>query len=348
MAIEILDFDTCIGQAKSAGHVHALLGNGFSRACRDDIFAYGALFDRADFSKLSPNCRHAFDALQTTDFEVVIRALNSAATLLETYDPNLTSLAQSFRADAKGLREVLVAAIAGSHPDWPGDIPADKFAACRRFLSNFERVYTLNYDLLMYWAYMQEELQPTLECDDGFRQPDSGIEHYVTWEVENSYDQKIYYLHGALHLFDSGPELQKYTWRKTGIRLKDQIRAALENSKYPLFVSEGTSAEKLERIKHSGYLHRALASMPKVSGSIFVYGLSFAQNDDHVLRMIEVGKISRLYVGLYGEVNSESNKKIIARTQKIIDARRARGTGRRRTIELEVKFFDAQSANVWG
>ena len=39
---------------------HLLLGNGFGRACRDDIFAYGALFDRADFRKCSAKAQQAF------------------------------------------------------------------------------------------------------------------------------------------------------------------------------------------------------------------------------------------------------------------------------------------------
>jgi hypothetical protein len=348
MPVTLRDFGDCITEAASVGHVHALLGNGFSRACRDDIFAYGALFDRADFSALSPHCREAFDALNTTDFEVVIRALKAAASIIETYDVSLGALAATLRADAEGLREVLVAAIAGSHPDWPGEISPDRFAACKRFLSHFERIYTLNYDLLLYWAFMQEEVEPALRCDDGFRQPGSGPEEYVTWEVENSYDQKIYYVHGALHLFDAGSELQKYTWKNTGVRLKDQVRAALANSKYPLFVSEGTSEGKLERIKHSGYLHRGLASMPKVMGSMFVYGLSFAPNDEHVLRMIEIGKISRLYIGIYGDPGDPHNQGIIARAQRLVEARRIRNVGRRRAQDLEAHFFSAASAKVWG
>lgn len=342
------DFSSCISEARATGHIHALLGNGFSRACRDDIFAYGALFDRATFSRLSPNCRAVFDSLNTTDFEVVIRALKSAAFVLETYDAEQTALTELLRADADGLREVLVAAIADSHPDWPGEIAPEKFAACKQFLSNFERIYTLNYDLLLYWAFMQEELFPALDCDDGFRRPESGQEEYVTWEVENSYNQKIYYLHGALHLFDSGPELQKFTWKNTGIRLKDQVRAALANSKYPLFVSEGTSREKLERIKHSGYLHRGLVSMPKVSGSMFVYGLSFASNDDHVLHMLEIGKISHLYVGIYGDPSTPHSQQIIARSNRLVEARRTRFAGRRNTNNLEVHFYSAESANLWG
>lgn len=348
MLTTLRQFDECIAEAAHAGHVHALLGNGFSRACRDDIFAYGALFERADFSALSPHCRSVFDALHTTDFEAVIRALKAAASVVETYDTASAALGARLRQDADGLREVLVAAIAGSHPDWPGEIEPERFAACRRFLANFERVYTLNYDLLLYWTYMQEELEPAIRCDDGFRQPDGGPEEYVTWEVGNSYDQKIYYIHGALHLFDAGAELQKFTWKNTGVRLKDQVRAALENSKYPLFVAEGTSEEKLERIKHSGFLHRGLASMPSVTGSIFAYGLSFAPNDDHVLRMVEMGRVARLYVGIFGDPDASHNQAIIERARRMGEVRHARVAGKRGARELDVHFFNAASAQVWG
>jgi hypothetical protein len=347
MPVEILNFQDAVARARQAGHVHALLGNGFSRACRDDIFSYGALYDRADFSELSPYCKAAFPALGTTDFEAVIKALKSSAILLETYEPEAADLAALMNSDAERLREVLVRAIAGSHPAWPGEISAESYAACRRFLSNFERVYTLNYDLLLYWAYMQDEIEPELQCDDGFRHPDEPQE-YVTWEVENSYEQKIYYLHGALHLFDAGHELQKYTWTNTRIRLIDQVRTALAASKYPLFVSEGSSAEKLERIKHSGYLHRGLASLPKISGSVFAYGLSFADNDDHILRMLEVGKITNLYVSIYGRQEEPHNELIIGRATRLAEARNARNQRKRRPTPLTVQFFDAQSAHVWG
>lgn len=347
MPIEILDFQLAMNQAKQAGHVHALLGNGFSRACRDDIFSYGALFDRADFSELSAYCKAAFRALGTTDFEAVIKALKNAALLLHEYEPEAADLAALMNSDAERLREVLVQAIAGSHPSWPGEISKNAYAACRRFLANFERVYTLNYDLLLYWAYMQDEIEPEIECDDGFRHPDEPQE-YVTWEVENTFDQKIYYIHGALHLFDAGHELQKYTWTNTGVRLIDQVRTALAASKYPLFVSEGDSEEKLARIKHSGYLHRGLASMPKVTGSIFAYGLSFAENDDHVLRMIEAGKVTNLYVSIYGAPDQAHNVLIIRRAIRLAEARDARNQGRRRPSPLAVHFFDAQSARVWG
>ena len=80
--MKLINFDEAVVQASDLGKVHTLLGNGFSRACRDDIFSYDALFDRADFKGLSHHIRDAFDALGTQDFEAVIRTLRHAASLL--------------------------------------------------------------------------------------------------------------------------------------------------------------------------------------------------------------------------------------------------------------------------
>jgi hypothetical protein len=133
----------------------------------------------------------------------------------------------------------------------------------------------------------------------------------VTWEPDNSYNQNVYYLHGALHLFDAGFELQKYTWVNTGMALIDQIRSALENNRFPVFVAEGTSDEKLTRIRHSDFLAKAYRSFLPIGGALFVYGHSLAENDDHILKCIARGKTTRLFVSLYGDPASQTNKGIV-------------------------------------
>jgi hypothetical protein len=149
--------------------------------------------------------------------------------------------------DADGLREVLVQAIASNHPSRPHDVTQDQYEHARAFLLNFHRIYTVNYDLLLYWTLMQEELLPAVRCDDGFRTPDAGPTDYVTWDIDGRHEQNVYYLHGALHIFDAGHELKKYTWKNTGVPLIDQIRAALSSNLFPLFVSEEKAATRLRR-----------------------------------------------------------------------------------------------------
>jgi len=77
--MKVLTFDSALKQAK--GKKHLLLGNGFSRAWRDDVFSYSSLFERADFKKLSKPARKAFDILETTNFETVMSALRTASKL---------------------------------------------------------------------------------------------------------------------------------------------------------------------------------------------------------------------------------------------------------------------------
>src|SRR5690606_24218707 len=136
-----------------------------------------------------------------------------------------------------------------------------------------------------------------------------------------SHEQNTWFLHGALHVFDSGIEVQKFTWKRTQIRLIEQVRNALSRDMFPLFVTEGTSAEKCEKIRHSDYLAKAYRSFEAIQHCLFVYGHSLAANDEHFLRCIERGKLSRVYVGIYGDPKSPDNKRIIRRALAMADAR---------------------------
>jgi len=300
----LLTFEEALRRAE--GNKHLLLGNGFSIALRPDIFAYSALFLRADFTRLSPTARQAFDALHTTDFEVVMRVLRQMALLVPLYRSSDPDFVHELVRDADGLREVLVEAISQNHPDGPFEITDDQYGACRRFLSNFDHKYTMNYDLLLYWALMHEEIEPRVECDDGFRTPEDRDADYVTWEVEKTDAQNVFYLHGALHIFDAESELKKYTWVRTGVRLIDQVRSALENNLYPHIVAEGTSREKLTKVMHSMYLSRGYRSFAKIGNNLFVYGHSLAENDQHWFDLIARGKVRRLFISLHGDPDSEA------------------------------------------
>lgn len=319
---------------------HILLGNGFSIACRPEIFAYGKLFEQADFSQISPTAKNAFTALRTQDFEKVIKALRDARAIVAAYGgPNIFT--EMLAADADGLRELLVQTIAATHPAWPGELKEDEYKTCRDFLANFDTTYTLNYDLLLYWVQMHTQEGEDPGSDDGFRKPEDDFDSaYVVWEPEQSHDQNTWFLHGALHIFDAGVEIHKYTWRNTGIRLIDQIREALNRDYFPLFVSEGTSAEKYKHIRHNDYLAKAYRSFSSIQGSLFIFGHSLAENDDHYLRCIQRGKISHLYVGIYGSPTSDGNKYIILRAQQLADGRRGR-------VQLKISFYDTATAKVW-
>lgn len=341
----VLTFAEAINTSARYSRRHLLLGNGFSIACRPDIFRYDKLFEQADFSALGDSAKSVFSVLRTTDFERVIKALRDSATIAGLYGVT-SAQADAMRSDADALKELLVQTIARSHPALPGEVRDEEYAACQHFLDNFNTTYTFNYDLLLYWTHMHRENRTDIRSDDGFRTSQGDIESgiasdYVVWESSQSHDQNMWFLHGALHVFDSGTEIQKYTWNRTGVRLIEQVREALSRDFFPLFVAEGSSKEKLERIRHSDYLAKAYRSFQEIQHCLFVYGHSLAANDEHYLRLIERGKVSHLFVGLYGDPASITNRQIVERAEAMRLAR-----GKRR--ELRVDVYDSESARVWG
>ena len=343
---DVLSFKKAMDSVRSSKKKHLLLGNGFSISLRPDIFSYGSLYENADFSA-APHVPALFDALGTKDFEIVIHYLQNAAKVVEVYRPKLKRLAARLRQDAEAIKDALVTAVAKRHPDRPYDVLPSQYTVCRKFLSNFDHIFTLNYDVLLYWTLMQTEVDDLeLLPDDGFRHPEDDPDlPYVSWQQSQS--ATIHYLHGALHLFDRGDEITKYTWSKTDKAIVDQIRAALDVDRFPLFVSEGTSASKKERILHNAYLHKALRSFESccnpAGNAIVIFGHSLASNDKHVLRCVAAGAAKSLLVGLYGDPGSDTNKEVIKNAHKIAASR----LKRRRKNPLEITFYDAASAKVW-
>lgn len=352
----LMTFADAIADSEQFSKRHLLLGNGFSIACRADIFHYGSLFGQADFSNV-PEVLAVFDALGTQDFEAAIRALENAAKILPAYVPHGDEAIATMLKHAAALKEILVQTIAGNHPHIPSDIPDDKFWACRRFLSHFLAgdkpgcVFTLNYDLLLYWTLMHDDMpfdDPIdLGINDGFgNDEDDPDADFVVWQGEtNAHSACVLFLHGALHLFDLGKELQKYTWVRKGVPLVDQAREALARDEYPLFVAEGTSAQKKTKIRHNAYLYQGFkqftANVQQGKHCMFIFGHSLAENDDHILKRIGKGRLKKLYVGIYGDPLDAVNQTIMQRAQALAGLRHEKWP-------LEVAFYDAASASVWG
>ena len=324
-----------------------MLGNGFSVAIRPDIFRYGSLFEKADFSDF-PEVKQTFDAIGSEDFEEAVQALERAALVLAAFTEDAPPISKRMCECAAKIKDVLVQTIAGQHPERPGDITDQQYDACINFLRNFRngtsdgRIFTLNYDILLYWTLMYGMDKKMISFDDGFRTDrDNADAGYVVWD-DSAHGQNVYYLHGALHLFDGGHELQKYTWGRTDIALIDQTRSAIANNLFPLFVAEGSSQKKLDKIYHHGYLSKGLRSLNSIKEPLFLYGVSLSQNDKHLINLVVKNtKIRKLFVSLFGSPESPGNK-------QTIKAALAASTRRGAKHPLEVHFYDSESAKVWG
>ena len=348
--VQIVSFDAALEQA--SGKKILLLGNGFSISLFPNIFTYGSLLDQADFSKLR-FAKRMFELARTNDFEEVIRNLDfaySAAKILagrRSKSAVFARIAGSIKRYRDGIREALVSTIAKSHPERPMAVSDDQARSCRAFLRNFDRTFSLNYDLLLYWVLMRDDID-----DEGIKKGDgfSSYGHddddpYVYWEPETSRDVNVQFLHGALHIYDAGSEIYKYTWSRTDRAIIDQIRSALDQDKFPLFVSEGSSEGKVTKIMHNSYLSKCYRSFVAECGprrkSLFVFGHSLAENDEHIFKKVAQGKIENFFVSIKDGVDCP--KKVERRTNRLVERRERFGGP-----PLNVRFFDADSARVWG
>lgn len=360
--MKLYTFDEAIKKADGYNK-HLLLGNGFSIACKPDIFTYQTLYEQADFSQIE-NAKAVFEELDTTDFEIVVNSLEQSASILNVYTPNEKKLREKLTFDANAIKHLLIDTVAKNHPKYPNAIPDEYFRNCRLFLANFldreknkkGSVYTLNYDLLLYWALMHREEREmfNLDIDDGFGRDFLGFEGSggeasfapdVTWQGETrTHYQTIHFLHGSLHLFDKGSELEKYTWIDSGVSLTDQATYSIEQGYYPLFVSEGNTDNKLDKIKHSAYLHKAyrsfIANTLQTKAAFFTYGFSFSENDEHIIKGFRNGKNQLLIVGIFGDLNSKENQRILKVVDSLNDLRSSK-------TKLEVIYYDVETAKVW-
>lgn len=307
------------------GSISVLLGNGFSRACRDNIFNYANLCESAKFGESEQTLRALFQNLDTYDFEAVARSLTTASTVVRAYCPE-SPLLDRFQQDLAKLKEALIDVISRTHPGRPDLISDNEYLSARIFFSRFDQVFTLNYDLLLYWARLRETPGQAWDTDDGFR--------YQLWTNEDE-KQNVHFLHGALHIMDLQTHIAKrrYAERRP---LIDQVREALEEGKFPLFVSEPSAEKKLQKIERNPYLKASYTTLGKITGSLVILGHSLDDNDGHIFEQIRKSAVSSVLVSIYGDENSDSNRRVKANATAFM-ARPGR----------DISFFDASTANPW-
>ncbi len=97
----------------------------------------------------------------------------------------------------------------------------------------------------------------------------------------------MFYLHGSLVVFNHGVmniKLLKNNGRKELINLvADEIR----NDNFPIFVTEGSGAQKLESINNNNYLTFCLNKLSTSNSPIIIFGNAMGDFDSHILEAIK-------------------------------------------------------------
>ena len=311
-----------------------LLGNGFSIGYSKS-FSYESLYDKAKDSGLSAGIQRIFERLGTNNFEGVLRLLDDSRWIAEVYG---LSRAQSLIDDAEALKRALVDAIANIHPDAPADITPGQRQGVEQFLSDYDSIFTTNYDLLLYWV--KQDIEPPFV--DGFGDAPTGSSLVFQGEMQSS--RAIHFLHGALHLYMDGADLRKHSSKRRGRKLTELIGEGLRQGRYPLFVAEGLAEKKRQQIGSNPYLSHCYDKLSRIECSLVCFGLAFGDSDQHIMdALVHNQRLRTLYVGLYSAFDSEEGHQVRGRIEGLRQAR----VDLYPSCPVEVHFYDSNSAPVW-
>lgn len=347
---EIVSFEDALRNAQQNtkekncnGPIRILLGNGFTRAYYDD-FSYTTLFEAIQNEKDNERIKQLFKHFGTSNFETVLRYLKDAQFVFDVYGVDKATIV----SDYERVRDALAQAIVKVHPEKTNTIPEKNKKACFAFLNNFHDVYTVNYDLLLYWVLLQED-DPKFG-DYFYRDDDTPSDYCEYFEDGSLTPRHVFFLHGALHLFVKRKVTIKKVWGNIA-PLIHQIKAEMEGNYYPLVVAEGESDAKLEQIKGNPYLHHVYSKFLKIEGQLFTFGFSFSEQDDHVIRAIVRNTALRhLWIGIRGDFRRKENKRFLqlANTMAMQRNQIVGDVNKKTKGPLMIHFYNAGEEDIWG
>nr|WP_275659698.1 DUF4917 family protein [Vibrio natriegens] len=308
-----------------------LLGNGASIAI-DKSFMYKSLKEHStEHGLLNENVEALFSYFDTDDFELVLRLVWQASRVnkaLEIRDSKTQSAYEH-------VRDCLINAVRDIHPIYSE--VEHQFNDIADFMCDFETVLSLNYDLTLYWVAMYSNRQET-----GHRFKDAMFHGVLAddWKkyrrpFKESSCSLIFYPHGNLLLARNIVDNEF----KIDVGSHDDLLDSILNNWasetcVPLFVSEGTSNQKVVSITNSHYLsvvYREVFS--DLGDTLVIYGWGFGEHDIHILRRIRESSVRKIAISVYG-----ANQGYCNHVFELI---------RKEIGRVEVVFFDSSSKGCW-
>ena len=276
---------------------YLLIGNGLNKSLGID-------FDWDSIKReIRKNCKnHLIKEIldhKNTDLERCLKIFDNLVEAKEFFSSKINLNIDEIREARDLLRQNICEEIHKKHAS--KDDYQEQIKRLVRRISQFDAVFTLNYDLLLYWTILKcNEKNPYL-FNDGF----GGSKELGRIWGENSNSQNIFFLHGALHLYRHHEATYKHAHSNRGIL--SQVKLHLIEKKYPMFISEGLSHQKLSKIEDNKYLKFGLNALRgfeknrKLNNtnekiSLVIFGSHLKANDDHIVDAIKSNKkISEIF-----------------------------------------------------
>lgn len=301
---------------------HLLFGNGFSIAYDAKIFSYNAL---SNFIEKSSNelLKELFNVINTKNFELIMKQLDDFIHIAQVFSSD-KKLVTKIQEASQILKDSLIEAVKILHPEHVFEIPKEKCESCfeflREYLENKGKIFSTNYDLLLYWVLMRNNADFVV---DGFGRELENPEEVIMGEEaefsdeliwgKHKNEQTVFYLHGTLPIFDKGIDIVKEQYDSQNYLL-EKINSRMADKEYPIFVTAGGAKEKLNIIMHNKYLSHCYEQFSTIEGSLVVFGFNFGEYDTHIIDAINRAchygkrggkKLHSVYIGVYSDEDLE-------------------------------------------
>lgn len=307
-----------------------LLGNGASMAVAPS-FNYRSLLEYAQQQRMIPDdVERLFQWFGTVDFELILRIVWQASNVNRSLQIPDARTHQAYI----NVRECLIRAVRGVHPEH--DQVSARLASMYQFLKSFSTVFSLNYDLLVYWtmaygfdiqdghSFKDCFVNGTFDADwQRFREPYRGRESTL-----------VFYPHGNLALCRN-PLEEEFKLQSNGFALLDSILAEWESARVvPLFVCEGIRPKKIASIQSSYYLSTVYREvMASQQQTLTVLGWGLGEQDLHLLPRFARAGIRRVAVSVFQSNQTYCNH--------------AFETIQQHLGQVQIDFFDSGSPGCW-
>ena len=217
------------------------------------------------------------------------------------------------------------------------------------FCESFKLIFSINYDLLLYWAMMDgnDSTKSPYRFKDCFL---SGKFDYESKTISPENSTIVFYPHGHLMLITNGDSVESKIHADGG-PLIDAIDCQWKYpSVYPLFVSEGSTEEKLLSIMSSEYLRAVYNDMKSTNGKVVIYGWSLGGADMHLLNALSESTITHIAISIH----SDSNAALAIQHNNYLDAKKHQIISKissayeiKNKEKPEIIFFNANSPGCW-
>lgn len=311
-----------------------LLGNGASISINKS-FTYDSLKEYAATNGLfNASINSLFNFFETSDFELILRLVWHATKVNEALGISDSETEKAYER----VRDCLINTVQRIHPEHSE--VKDQFLAITNFLSSFKTVLSLNYDLTLYWVMMYAK---DLDNNHMFKDCMINGEFKSDWqELRKSVNHRfqntslVFYPHGSLVLARNITEQEVKLASHEDNDLLESILKHWRSSNYiPLFVSEGTSDQKVAAIKNSHYLSIVYREViPSLGDNLTIFGWGFGEEDTHILKKLKDSGVKKIAVSVY-----QNDQFYCRRVSEMIH------THIRNNIK--VVFFDSESNDCW-